>query len=221
MANKIICKNCGKSIQEDFLSCPYCQTFLNTPTVTSNMKVDSNLTDDNLEEYYEEDDYEDDDYEDDEDEIEEILNSNLRLEEKEELEEPEKYYEEDDYQKEQEQKLEEIAKISFEPQSVSQPTPQPIPQPVPSFKPLAEPKNDYKEFTPINIDTETGNQTIAFAASAPATNLPYEANADHYYDDVLPEVIDDLRSNLLENILKGVGCIVLLLFVMWYLIYFL
>lgn len=190
MAKKIRCKNCGKEIQSDFLSCPYCRMDLDTTADEIDNKEETDIEgsedysdSDESEEYYEEDDYTESDSENEDDE-----------EEEEDVEEEEEeYYEEDDYEdavNDAEEDVEENQQEEYE----------------------------TKDFQPIKakfIDKKTKKSTKQTEI------VSYEANEDHYYDDILPEVLDDINNNTLETVAKIVGMLILLVFVMWYLIYFL
>lgn len=50
---------------------------------------------------------------------------------------------------------------------------------------------------------------------------PYEANADHYWDDIRPEIEDVIKENKLDIIIKIVGSGVLVILLIIYLIFFL
>jgi len=50
---------------------------------------------------------------------------------------------------------------------------------------------------------------------------PYDTNHDHYYDDVLPELIKESTSIAKENILKAIGIIIGIIFIIVYLIFML
>lgn len=197
MAKTIACKNCGKKIQSDFLSCPYCRMDLDNDT--SYEDADNNLEDnpdeneEETEEYYEEDDYE-------EIELDEEPDGSLYEEEEEE-----DYYEEDDYE-ESMQREEEIQKEH-----------KPITKTNRSNQPQSS-KTD--EFQPIKV-TKLLKNNQQKPKKKMEKEEPYYANSDHYYDDILPEILDDIQSNKLETIAKIVGGIILVCFVMWYLIYFL
>ena len=193
MAKKIQCRNCGKEIQSDFLSCPYCRMDLEETFEVDTDDEPASLEEEDIEEYYEEDDYsteentQEADYEE-EDELGE-----------EEYEE--EYFEDDEYFKDDEDN---------EAETIEENSP---------AKENKEQKNSDNEFQPIKATFVSPKKTKVNMKED--KQKPYNANADHYYDDVLPQVLDDINNNTLEFVAKVVGIVILLIFVMWYLIYFL
>lgn len=156
--------------------------------------------DDDSEEYYEEDEYED---------IESDEQDNSLDDTSEEEDKEEEYYEEDEYEEEE----------YTEP---SQNTDKINPLPTSQKKNISNQQPLQDEFEPIKVSKLIkATRKQKKPEQQQLKEEPYQANADHYYDDILPEILDDIQTNKLETIAKIIGGIILLCFVMWYLIYFL
>lgn len=201
MATTIKCPNCRKQIQEDFRICPYCMMELDP---MFDQKIAE--TDEDTEEYFEDDDI----FEDDEDEKETPYNDDY-----------ETYYEDGDEDEiivtnpnlSPEKKETEI--VSEEKKKKARKLSLDSPQ-------ENNASASSKTFVPIDIKKGIKKPQIKIKKEPKEekTLQPYEANHDHYYDDVLPEILDDIRSHTPETILKIIGCVVALLLIIWYLIYF-
>lgn len=187
MSKKTNCYNCGKEIQSDFISCPYCRADL----THTNPSISTEEIESEAEEYYEED---------------EDITENSTLSEETSFEE-EEYYEEEEYFEENDFIEDSTTEDETDNETIEDNNQEEY------FE--GDDYNFTEEFNPINITSQESAKVNESQVK------PYDANADHYYDDVLPELLDDIRTNKVENILMVVGCILGLFFVMWYLIYFL
>lgn len=88
----------------------------------------------------------------------------------------------------------------------------------------ASPSQSEDGFVPIDITKNIRADQSAERKESPTqkgSKEPYQANHDGYYDDVLPEILDDIRSHTAENVLKAISAVGALLLIIWYLIYFL
>lgn len=228
MAAKTVCRNCGKKIQDDFAMCPYCGMEVDASEDENEFEDEDDEYEDD--EYYE-DDEADDEYSDDEeseyeDDEEYYEDDYENLDEKDEDEDDE--YEDEEYYEDDEEEVVSVDKKNVK-KKVVEKKKTPVKQPQEK-----RPVNKNQRTTPIGTPSGNGfvpidiNKNVAKAsvpkqrATAPKKKEPpYDANHDHYYDDVLPEVLDDIRSHTAENVLKAIGCIAALLLIIWYLIYFL
>jgi len=79
----------------------------------------------------------------------------------------------------------------------------------------SEPEEKYvKKIVPPAAKVKQNNRPLK-------KQKPYNPNRDHYYDDVLPELIKENTAIAKENILKAIGIIIGIFFIIVYLIFML
>ncbi len=190
------CPVCNKKVEPDWNTCPFCSSPLNeenTDEEVDEMDEDEDSEEDSDEEDIdEEDDIEDEDDVDDEDEDvdDEYDDEAIDDEDDEDIDDEDDEDVDDEYDEEADDEEDEDIDKEDEPDE----------KPVKKGRSSLVPKKKI--------------------VAAKEQNSTYNPNEDHYYDDVVPEIIDELKSHTLENVLKAVGCLAVLILTIAYLIYF-